>query len=451
MTETLRPPSALELAGRHRRGESIVATVREALERAESPAARHAFISLRREQALADAAALQQRAAAGGDLPLLGVPLSVKDLFDCEGERTTAGSRVLADAPPASADAPAVARLKAAGAIVIGRTNMTEFAFSGLGLNPHYGTPHNPADRHTARIPGGSSSGAAVSVAVGAAAIGLGSDTGGSLRIPAAFCGLVGFKPTQHTVPVDGTVPLSPSLDTAGAISASVADAAAIHAVLSATPLAIAPPAPQTLRFLVPTNLLCDALDATVQAAFARALGRLRAAGCRVEHRPLPPLDELAELYAHGSLPNAEAFAWHEPLIERGADGYDPRVLNRILRGKAMTAAQYIRLVWARRPWIARMTAALQGADALLCPTVATVAPPIDAFETDAAYGRINALVLRNTSVVNFWDGCSISLPCHDPARGELPVGLMLSAPGGADARLLGVAAAVETIIAARA
>jgi aspartyl-tRNA(Asn)/glutamyl-tRNA(Gln) amidotransferase subunit A len=259
---------------------------------------------------------------------LEGVPVSVKDLFDVAGQVTTAGSIALKDAPPAQADAPVVARLRAAGAVILGRTNMTEFAFSGLGLNPHYGTPGNPFDR--ARIPGGSSSGAAVSLADGMAAMGLGTDTGGSVRIPSAFCGLVGLKPTQARVPLAGCVPLSTSLDSIGPLARTVACCAATDAILAGEPAEPLPDMPvEGLRLLAPTNVLREEMDATVAGALDRALRRLADAGARIVERAVPELDELPQLSAKGGFAAAESWAWHRGLIARKAAAYDPRVLER--------------------------------------------------------------------------------------------------------------------------
>lgn len=444
----VRASSALAIAEHHRQGASVLDTVQAALAQARSAAAKHAFISLRPDEACEAAKQLDALpAAARNKLPLLGVPLSVKDLYDEAGQLTRAGSSTLSGAVPAAHDALAVARLKAAGAVVVGRTNMSEFAFSGLGLNPHFGTPRNPADTRVARIPGGSSSGAAVSVALGAAAIGLGSDTGGSIRIPAALCGITGFKPTQSCVPLDGTLPLSTTLDTACAMTTGVADAVAVFEVLAGRKLRPPVPRPPDMHLVVPEGELLEDMDATVHAAFSRAVEALVKAGCTIERRALAPIAELPTLQAQGSFSNAEAYAWHEARLAEHAAGYDPRVLARILRGRDMSAAQYVRLTWARRDWVARMNAALGSASALLCPTVPRVAPRIDEVASDDDFFRLNALMLRNTAMVNFWDGCAISLPCHAPAAGELPVGLMLAAPGGRDEALLGLALHVESLL----
>lgn len=427
----------------------------DALARADAVAGQGVFVRRFDAAARAQAAAVDALAAAGAPLPALaGLAVSVKDLFDVAGQPTTAGSRVLADAPPAAADAPAVARLRAAGAALVGHSGMTEFAFSGVGLNPHHGTPANPATLAldaTPRIPGGSTSGGAASVALGAAWAALGSDTGGSLRIPAALQGLVGFKGTQRRVPRGGCIPLSPTLDTVGAITRSVRDAALLDAVLAgdaAAPAAVArAPALARWRLALPTTLMLDALEPAVASALERALARLRAAGAVIDEIALPELDQIAAINAGGSLAAAESWAWHRARLAAHEDAYDPRVAARIRAGAAMSAADYLDLVQARRDWIARVEAAVAGYDALLAPTVPMLAPAIDALADDADFFRVNALLLRNPSVVNFLDGCALSLPCQAPEG--WPVGLMVFAPALADARVLAIGAAVEAALAA--
>ena len=356
---------------------------------------------------------------------LAGIPVSVKDLFDVAGQVTKAGSKVLQNASAATADCPAVARLRAAGAVLTGRTNMVEFAFSGVGINPHYGTPVNPCDTQVERIPGGSSSGAAVSVATGAALVGLGSDTGGSIRIPAALCGIVGFKSTARLVPTLGVLPLSTSLDTVCALTRSVRDAVTVHEVLAARSVILPGKPLANCRFAVARSMMQDSLDKTVASAFERSLKLLRLAGAQIEEIDLNQISELASINATGGLSAAESYAWHRQLIARHQADYDPRVAVRILRGASMTAFDYIDLLAARADWIAKMEASLQGFDAVLSPTVPMVAPPIaSVLLDDTEFFRVNGLLLRNTSVVNMLDGCGLSLPCHTPD--ELPVGLML-------------------------
>ncbi len=427
-------------------------TVRERLEdclaRIADPAGegKRAFTRLYTDQARAVADAQDRMLAAGAALgPLAGVIVAIKDLFDVAGEPTTAGSIALRDAAPASRDAPIVARLRAAGALIIGKTNMTEFAFSGIGINPHYGTPGNPADR--ARIPGGSSSGAAVAVADGMCDIAIGSDTGGSTRIPAAFCGIVGHKPTQKRIPLDGAVPLSTTLDSIGPMARSVADCARADAVMAGMePLPVERLERNGLRLGLVRSLVLDALDPDVADAFERAVQLLAKAGAQLVDVRTDLFGEMAQVNAKGGFAAIEAYAWHRDLIARHGALYDPRVRGRIERGRETGAADYIDMVRGRARLVAAMDARLAGLDALVMPTVPVVAPRIDALAEDDAFMRANMLILRNTAIANFFDLCAISLPVHD--AGKLPVGLMLVGRHGGDARLFGVAAAVEAALA---
>ncbi len=383
--------------------------------------------------------------------PLAGLAVSVKDLFDIEGQVTGAGSRTRAADAPAARDCSAVLRLRAAGGTIIGRTNMTEFAFSGVGVNPHFGTPANAASRDVARIPGGSSSGAAVSVATGAAFVGLGSDTAGSIRIPAALNGVVGFKNTARLVPTDGAVPLSTTLDTVCAMTRSVADAIVVHEILAARSVtrSLAPLAGYRLAMV--RTLMLDDVDVTVAAAYQRALGQLRAAGAQVTEIDLPELRELAGLMAQGGFSGAESYALHRAALATVADQMDPRVVARVQRGAAMSAADYIDLVHARRDWIARMEQRLQGFDAVVSPTVPLVAPPLAAVapgaQRDEEFFRVNGLLLRNTNVVNMFDGCALSLPCH--TGDELPVGLMVWHGALRDDTVLNIGLQIEQMLRA--
>ncbi|WP_028602788.1 amidase [Ottowia thiooxydans] len=424
-----------------------------ALARASDPQGEGAktFVALSAERALAAARASDLLRTAGiVRSPLEGLPVSVKDLFDVAGEVTTAGSAVLRGGTPATHSAPVIERLVAAGAVIVGRTSMTEFAFSGLGLNPHYGTPKNPWDRATGRIPGGSSSGAAVSVADGMAVVGIGSDTGGSVRIPSALCGLTGFKPTQRRVPTEGALPLSTSLDSIGPLAASVHCCAIVDAILAGeAPLAPLPRSLAGARFAVPETVVFDGVDAVVAAAFEAACARLQSAGALITRLAIPEFSEMGRLHARGTLANAEAWAWHRTLLtERGAE-YDPRVSGRIRAGEKMGAADYIDLIQARKRWITQVEARIAGFDALLLPTVPVIAPPIAELQSsDEAYAAANGLILRNPTLINFLDGCALSLPCH--AKGEPPVGLMLAGAGGRDREILALGLATEQILLAR-
>jgi amidase/aspartyl-tRNA(Asn)/glutamyl-tRNA(Gln) amidotransferase subunit A len=426
--------------------------MQDAMAAADSPANARAYLRRFDAQARLAATAVDVARAAGLPVPpLAGLAVSVKDLFDVAGWPTTAGSRSLADAAPAQADCPAVARLRAAGAALTGHTNLSEFAYSGVGINPHHGTPVNPvtaAINPTPRIPGGSTSGGAVSVATGAAWAALGSDTGGSIRIPAALQGLVGFKNTQRLTPLQGAVPLSSTLDTACAITRSVRDAVLLHGILAArSPAALAKPV-HALRLALPQTLMLDGLDTDVARAFDRTLDVLRAGGALIEDLPLAPLADLAGLQANGGFTAAESWAWHRSRLAVLEADYDPRVAQRIRRGEAISAADYIDLLQARRDWISRVQAELQGFDAVLAPTVPMVAPAIaPLLSSDSRFFAINGMLLRNPSVVNMLDGCALSIPCHQP--GQMPVGLMVWGPALADDAVLGVGLTIEAALAA--
>jgi aspartyl-tRNA(Asn)/glutamyl-tRNA(Gln) amidotransferase subunit A len=403
------------------------------------------------EQALAAARSMDALRAAGrAPSRWAGIPISVKDLFDQEGVQTRAGSIALKDAPLATVTAPVVARLQRAGFVVLGRTNMVEFAFSGLGVNPHYGTPLSPYDRATGRLPGGSSSGAAVAVADGMGLGALGSDTGGSCRTPAAMCGIVGYKPTAKRVPLDGVFPLSFSLDSIGPLANTVGCCAVLHGLMGGEE-DVEPPVPGPvagLRFGVPEGTyLFDGVEPAVLAAFERALAKLEAAGARIERFALPELANIPLANATGGLVVMESFALHRALIEKAGPQYDPRILARIQRGASIGVADYIDLVKERARIIAAVAPLTAPFDAVLCPTCPLTPPAISAVDDADEYHRINLMLLRNTAAFNFLDRCSISLPCHAP--GEAPVGLMLTGAHDGDAALLATAASVEAVLKA--
>jgi aspartyl-tRNA(Asn)/glutamyl-tRNA(Gln) amidotransferase subunit A len=408
---------------------------------------RRAFLKVHADQARATADyidVLRRHGAAPSRFA--GIPVSVKDLFDIAGDVTTAGSVALRDAPAATRDATAVARIRAAGFVPIGRTNMTEFAFSGVGLNPHYDTPRNPYDRATGRMPGGSSSGAAISVTDGMAVGALGTDTGGSCRIPAALCGIVGFKPTARRISTDGVLPLSFTLDSVGPLAPTVACCAALDAVMAGEePDDLVPWRIGGLRLAAPQTMVLDGMEPAVAGAYADALSRLGKAGAKIVDLPCIELNEVSTLNRQGGFAASEAYAWHHRLIEAKGALYDPRVLVRIMRGKDMDAAHYIELVRARADLIRRVAAVSSQYDALIMPTVPIVAPPLVTLEAEERFRAVNILVLRNTTIANVLDRCAISIPCH--RRGDVPVGLMLVGEQGADRRLLAIAAAVEQIV----
>jgi aspartyl-tRNA(Asn)/glutamyl-tRNA(Gln) amidotransferase subunit A len=405
------------------------------------------FITVYADQARASADAMDALRRVGrAPSRYAGIPVSLKDLFDVAGEVTRAGSRALDDAAPAAAHAPVVARMLAAGFVPIGRTNMTEFAFSGLGLNPHHGTPLSPWDRAGARIPGGSSAGAAVSVADGMALGALGTDTGGSCRIPAALCGVTGYKPTARRVPIDGVLPLAPSLDSVGPLAPTVECCTVIDAVLAGEgPARLAPAPLPGLRLAVPQNVMLDGMDATVSAAFERAVSRLSEAGARIVPARFVVFDAIPAVNAKGGFASAEAFAWHRDLLAEKGALYDPRIRVRISRGEAQSATDYVELLAARRRLVAEFDRETSGFDALLMPTCPVVPPRVSELDDEREYNRINLLLLRNPAFGNFLDRCAISLPCH--RAGEAPVGLMLMGETMGDGRLFAIAGAVEAVL----
>jgi aspartyl-tRNA(Asn)/glutamyl-tRNA(Gln) amidotransferase subunit A len=406
-----------------------------------------AFLHVDAEAAIEAAEAMDRlREVRAAPSPFAGIPISIKDLFDIKGQVTRAGSRALDDSPPAAADAPAVARLRRAGFVVVGRTNMTEFAYSGIGINPHYGTPKGAWQRDIGHVPGGSSSGAAVSVVDGMAHGALGTDTGGSCRIPAAYNGIVGFKPTQRRVPLDGAVPLSPTLDSIGPLARSVACCAVLDAVLANEPVTPLQPRPiKGLRLAVPTTVALDDLDNAVAQTFERALEKLAGEGALIERIAVPEFLDVAPMSVKGGFAAAESYAWHRYLIVSRGDVYDPRVASRILRGESQSAADYIDLLGARKSLVARAAARLAPYDALVLPTTANTPPRIADMKDDQAFTKANLLSLRNCTLINMIDGCGISLPIH--RDGEVPVGLMLAASGGSDRRIFELAAAMEGVI----
>ncbi|MCP3989336.1 MAG: amidase [Actinomycetia bacterium] len=431
--------------------------VDQSLDRISDPAGEggRAFLSVAADKARLTADTYDTLRRNGGVVPpFAGIPVAIKDLCDIEGQVTTAGSVILADQPAAPVDAPVVARLRAAGFIPIGRTNMTEFAYSGLGLNAHYDTPRSPWDRTTGRIPGGSSSGTAVAVGDEMVVAGLGTDTGGSCRIPAAFCGIVGYKPTASRIPLDGIVPLSASLDSVGPLASSVDCCAIVDAVFAGEPV----PQPgagdvpagrpaDRIRLAVLTDHVLDDIDQVVADGFNAALSHLSAAGVGVVEVSFPELLDLPDINRTGGLATAEAYHWHRSLLATKGDGYDQRVRRRIEPGAKISAADYLDVVAARVQMIERARITLAGFDAFVLPSVAVVAPTVASFESGDPdyYSKMNLLCLRNTSVGNFLDACAISVPAS--RAGEPPVSLMLMAGPGADHQLFSLARTVESLL----
>lgn len=408
------------------------------------------FIRTLRPRAEAEARAARERLRSGNPASLAdGVPMAWKDLFDLYGTVTTAGSAVLRDAPPATADAALVTAAMRAGMVSVGAVNMTEFAYSGIGLNPHYGTPRNPRDPVVARSPGGSSSGSGAVVAAGIVPVSIGTDTGGSIRIPAAFNGVVGYKTSVGHYPMDGVFPLSRTLDSLGPLAQTVDDCVLTDAALRGLRQPQAEAAPMaSLDFVVPDTLMFDDLSPAVAANFDAAVQRLTAAGARVRQIALPELREVAELMGrYGPLTSAEAMDVHrERLAGPEVDRIDPRVVRRIRMADAMSAVDLIRLYRARTDWIARIDARL-GHALLICPTTPSVAMPIAPLEADVElFFQHNFRTLRNTAIGNFLDWCGLAIPSGQDGEG-MPTGFMLCAARGRDRDVLSAGLAIETVV----
>lgn len=395
------------------------------------------------ERARRQAATAARQFEAGVDVgPLQGVPIGIKDLLATAGEVTAAGSKVLAQRPPAVEDCPVAARLDAAGAVFLGRTNMTEIAFSGIGINPHFGTP--PCALDATRVPGGSSAGSGVAVAARLAAAAVGSDTGGSVRIPAAVNGIVGLKTTDGRLPVAGTAPLSTTLDTLGPLARDVDDTWALFCAMAAEEYRPLTEAPAKLTLLAPTTVMTSDLDPEVAAGFESALTRLEDLGHEVRVAELPILEEVTGLYRRfGSFASHEAWAIYERELSERGDEMDPRVTQRVREYAGRPAADYIRLGYARRGLLERFWPELVGIDALLAPTIPKLPPRIDELEEDAAYYAANGLILRNTAVFNVLASPAASVPCATTAGG-LSVGLMIATRPAEDELALSIAKLLE-------
>lgn len=409
------------------------------------------FTQVTAERARLEARAAARRIRAGRPRgPLDGVPIAWKDLFDLDGMVTTAGSRVLDREPPAASDAAVVARLCNAGMVCVGRANMTEFAYSGIGINPHYGTPRNPHGRDNPRIPGGSSSGSGVAVARGLVPVSIGTDTSGSVRIPAALNGTIGFMASSGRYPVDGVFPLSFTLDRLGVLCRSVADAVVVDAAMRGAMVPAARPlSPRRLRVVVPTNIVFDDTEPAVVANFQAAIDRLARIGIHVERTALAAFDDIIRLYTtHGMIGNAEAWFIHKTrLTTSDAERMDRRVVARARLGAVMKAEDYIALLRARATLIAATDALLGTATLVATPTVAHTAPPIAGLEAnDEAFFKINLKTLRNPMLANFLGWCAVSVPNGTDDRG-LPTGLSLAAPHGADDFLLSAALTAEAVL----
>ncbi|MER9139415.1 amidase [Mesorhizobium sp. M0830] len=405
------------------------------------------FTKVYAEPARAAADASDARRRAGVKLgPLDGTIVSIKDLFDVAGEATTAGSLMRKTAAPALLDAAIVSRLRQAGAVIIGKTNMTEFAFTAIGDNQHFGTPGNAVD--ASRIPGGSSSGAGVSVGEATSEISIGSDTGGSVRIPASLNGVVGFKPTARRVPLTGAFPLSATLDSIGPLARTVAQCAAADAVMAGEiPTALAQIALRGLRIGIPRGILFEGTEGEVTIAFDHCVGKIEQAGTQVADLPIDDLlGEMRAATKRGSIAAMEGAEVHADWLATGASvPVDPHVSGPLSRAAMLPTPVYIRAIHRRAALAAAMDERLASADVLVLPTTPVMAPTIASMAGDAELrDRIEGLLLRNTQVANQFDLCAISLPMSGMA---LPAGLMLVARNGQDRRLLRIAAEIESLL----
>ena len=406
------------------------------------------FISLTAERALREAEAAAARWRAGQPLSVFdGVPLAWKDLFDVAGSITTAGAAYRRNAPTALLDAPSVGLLCRAGMVSVGKTNLSELAYSGLGLNPHFGTPYNPHSRDQARIPGGSSSGSAVAVAANIVPIAMGTDTAGSIRIPAALNGLVGYRSSSRRYSRDGVFPLARTLDSLGPLTHSVRDALAIDDLLHGRAQTHRARSLKGQRFVLEHGVLAD-VEPAVRNNLLRAVEQLRAQGALIDERESPTFQATLELIKHqGWLGSFEAFALHEALLDSAdAEQLDPRVRRRLEAARSLPASQLIALSDARLRLQQQLVDELDGA-ILITPTVAHVAPALAPLQADdELFVKTNLATLRLTMPGSLLDMPGISLPSGCDAQG-LPTGMLLSAPSGEDARLLRAALSVETAL----
>ncbi len=405
------------------------------------------FIKVYKEQALAAAKASDELRQAGLKRSNLeGIPISIKDLFDYQGDITKGGSIVFNDNPPAQKTAPLIQNLINAGAIIIGRTNMTEFAFSGLGVNPHYGTPTTPWNRKQQHIAGGSSSGAAVSVSDGMSIAAIGSDTGGSIRIPATFCQLTGFKPSASRISNKGCMPLSENLDSFGPIANSVECCNIVDSILSHTPeRSLKKVKASNIKLIMPTNYVWSDVDPKIEKHFKELVKYLRTVGVSIDEQEIPSFNELPHITRLGGFTCAEAWAYHKDTIKESYHLYDPRVVSRIMRGQHQSAADYIELIQARQSWIEKVSSEIYSYDAIIMPTIPILPPTIRELEDEDTYFKKNALILRNPTLINYLDGCAFSLPYHN--SDNLPIGIMLATTHGKDDDLFNIAYSLEKYI----
>lgn len=413
------------------------------LEELNNSMAKFAVVATRRKEAVREAQAWEVLSETS-DPPLL-LSVAVKACIDVQGWVTHAGSPVLSDAAPAQTDAPLVAALRRSGTVITLQTNMTEFAYGALGVNPHFGTPRTPLDRRGECISGGSTSGGAVAVALGLSDIALGTDTSGSVRIPAAFCGVVGFKPSKERYPGEGIINLSTSFDVPGFIARDVrllqkVDAALTEQDFHQTALHTHI---KGARFLVPAGFAWDSLDETTAGAFRHALNVLAESGAEIVERSLPEIETYGDIAVRGGVLAAESYLWHRPYLAERSHLYGSRVGPRIAQGHNVKAWEYLQALQELRLKAQQFNQALDGFDALLMPTVPVLPPRLKDLDDDDTYYQTNRLVFRLAEVANRIDAPSISLPIFD----QQPIGLMLTGHRGQDKSLLQLAVAVQDVL----
>ena len=453
--ETIANRTGAGIALAYRSGETTPTELVECLiARIESARADNIFITVTTDRARAEAKTSTERYRAGRPLSALdGVPIAWKDLIDIAGAPTTAGSKYFGGGPVKTADVACAANAAAFGMVTMGKLNMTEMAYSGLGLNPHYGTPINPNDRRTPRSPGGSSSGSGAAVAAKLVPCAIGTDTGGSVRIPSAFNGVVGYKSSCGRIDATGLFPLARTYDTIGPLARSVEDCILLdRALRGAITAEVLRSELQELTLLFPTNVVMTDAQPAVAANFERSLDALARAGVSIRHERIDVLDEIIEMNArHGTLTAAEAYCeYHELVDSENIKQIDRRVVKRIMDGKRMTAFDLLSIQRGRLSMIPKLIRQLRGA-LLVMPTSPITAPEVAPLEkSDEVFHRVNLLTLKNTMLGNILDLCAIAMP-NGVDQDGMPTSILFSTPHGEDERLLSAALEFERIIASTA
>jgi aspartyl-tRNA(Asn)/glutamyl-tRNA(Gln) amidotransferase subunit A len=449
--EKIADRTAAEIGLAYRSGEVGPVAVTECLlDRIERAKADNIFITVTRDRALAEARAAEQRYRSGLTLSALdGVPIAWKDIFDLAGTRTTAGSKVLADRPAKKADAVIAANATRAGMVTVGKVNMTELAYSGLGLNPHFGTPVNPNSPDVRRAPGGSSSGSGTAVAARLVPVAIGSDTGGSVRIPSSFNGVVGYKSSPGRFAMEGVIPLARTYDTLGPLARSVEDCILTDRILRAVVAGEVIRADLgELTLVVPTNFVTEGVEPAVTANFERSLRALASAGVTVRREKMDVLDEVVALTAgHGTLTAAEAYVEFRDLLEGDRSGeIDRRVVKRMIDGKRMPASDMIAILRGRQRLKQILPTQLDGA-LMAWPTTPITAPEVAPLEaSDETFHKVNLMALRNTMPGTILDFCGVAMPNGRDGAG-MPTSFLLSGLCGEDERVLATAIEIERVL----